>query len=67
MAATDLPSPISITTPGRSKTIPAAAIFWMFEQGGDLENPIQPNVAGVEDWHELSDPETFEYRGLMDG
>ena len=36
----------------------------MFEQGGDLENPFQPNVEGVDDWHELVDPETYEYRDV---
>ena len=41
---------------------PRGGYFWMFEQGGDLVNPFQPNVAGVEDWHELIDPETYEYK-----
>ena len=38
----------------------------MFEQGGDLVNPFQPNVAGAADWHELIDPETYEYRGTRE-
>lgn len=41
---------------------PRGGYYWMFEQGGDLETPFQPNVEGVEDWHELVDPETYEYR-----
>ena len=36
----------------------------MFEQGGDLLNKFQPNVGGVEDWHQLIDPETYEYTGV---
>ncbi len=40
---------------------PRGGYYWMFEQGGDLETPFQPNVAGVKDWHELIDPETYEY------
>ncbi len=40
---------------------PRGGYYWMFEQGGDLENPFQPNVVGVEDWHELIDPDTYEY------
>jgi len=42
---------------------PRGGYYWMFEQGGDLENKFQPNVGGVDDWHELIDPETYEYRG----
>ena len=41
---------------------PRGGYYWMFEQAGDLETPFQPNVAGVDDWHELVDPETYEYR-----
>ena len=41
---------------------PSGGYYWMFEQGGDLENPFQPNIEGVEDWHDLLDPETYEYR-----
>ena len=36
------------------------------EQGGDLVNPFQPNVAGAADWHELIDLETYEYRGTRE-
>ncbi len=43
---------------------PRGGYYWMFEQGGDLENPFQPNVEGVDDWHELVDPETYEYRDV---
>jgi catechol 2,3-dioxygenase-like lactoylglutathione lyase family enzyme len=43
---------------------PRGGYYWMFEQGGDLENKFQPNVGGVEDWHELIDPETYEYVGV---
>lgn len=42
---------------------PRGGYYWMFEQGGDLENKFQPNVSGVDDWHELIDPETYEYIG----
>ena len=42
---------------------PRGGYYWMFEQGGDLENKFQPNVGGVDDWHELIDPDTYEYRG----
>lgn len=44
---------------------PRGGYYWMFEQGGDLENPFQPNVEGIEDWHELVDPETYEYRHVL--
>ncbi len=40
---------------------PRGGYYWMFEQGGDLKNPFQPNVSGVQDWHELVDPNTYEY------
>jgi catechol 2,3-dioxygenase-like lactoylglutathione lyase family enzyme len=40
---------------------PRGGYYWMFEQGGDLENPFQPNIAGVGDWHDLIDPDTYEY------
>ncbi|MEC7488352.1 MAG: VOC family protein [Pseudomonadota bacterium] len=43
---------------------PRGGYYWMFEQGGDLENKFQPNVGGVNDWHELIDPETYEYLGV---
>jgi len=43
---------------------PRGGYYWMFEQGGDLENKFQPNVGGVEDWHDLIDPETYEYVGV---
>ena len=43
---------------------PRGGYYWMFEQGGDLENKFQPNVGGVEDWHDLVDPETYEYIGM---
>ena len=43
---------------------PRGGYFWMFEQGGDLENKFQPNVGGVDDWHELVDTETYEYVGM---
>lgn len=42
---------------------PRGGYYWMFQQGGDLENKFQPNVEGVEDWHELIDPITYEYVG----
>ena len=42
---------------------PRGGYYWMFQQGGDLENKFQPNVEGVEDWHELIDPITYEYIG----
>jgi catechol 2,3-dioxygenase-like lactoylglutathione lyase family enzyme len=45
---------------------PRGGYYWMFEQGGDLVNPFQPNVAGATDWHELIDPETYEYRGTRE-
>lgn len=41
---------------------PRGGYYWMFEQGGDLKNPFQPNVGGVDDWHDLIDPETYEYQ-----
>ena len=44
---------------------PRGGYYWMFEQGGDLENKFQPNVGGVDDWHELVDPESYEYIGVM--
>ncbi len=40
---------------------PRGGYYWMFQQGGDLKNPFQPNIAGAEDWHQLIDPETYEY------
>ena len=43
---------------------PRGGDYWMFEQGGDLENKFQPNVGGVDDWHELVDTETYEYVGM---
>ena len=43
---------------------PRGGYYWMFEQGGDLENKFQPNVGGVDDWHELVDTETYEYVGM---
>jgi len=45
---------------------PRGGYYWMFEQGGDLVNPFQPNVADAADWHELIDPETYEYRGTRE-
>ena len=44
---------------------PRGGYYWMFEQGGDLEKKFQPNVGGVDDWHELVDLETYEYIGVM--
>ena len=44
---------------------PRGGYYWMFQQGGDLKNKFQPNVDGVEDWHELVDPETYEYIGEL--
>ena len=44
---------------------PRGGYYWMFEQGGDLENKFQPNIGGVDDWHELVDRETYEYIGVM--
>ena len=43
---------------------PRGGYYWMFEQGGDLQNKFQPNVGGVDDWHQLVDPVTYEYVGL---
>ena len=43
---------------------PRGGYYWMFEQGGDLENKFQPNIGGVDDWHELVDTETYEYVGM---
>ncbi len=43
---------------------PRGGYYWMFEQGGDLLNKFQPNVGGAEDWHQLIDPETYEYTGV---
>ena len=43
---------------------PRGGYYWMFEQGGDLENKFQPNVGGVDDWHDLVDTETYEYVGM---
>ena len=42
---------------------PRGGYYWMFEQGGDLQNKFQPNFDGVDDWHELINPETYEYVG----
>ena len=43
---------------------PRGGYYWMFEQGGDLRTPFQPNVANAEDWHELIDPDSYEYRQI---
>ena len=43
---------------------PRGGYYWMFEQGGDLQNKFQPNVGGVDDWHKLVDPVTYEYVGV---
>jgi len=43
---------------------PRGGYYWMFEQGGDLRTPFQPNVANAEDWHELIDPDTYEYQQI---
>ena len=43
---------------------PRGGYYWMFEQGGDLKNKFQPNVGDVNDWHELIDPDTYEYIGI---
>lgn len=43
---------------------PRGGYYWMFEQGGDLQNKFQPNVGEVDDWHKLIDPLTYEYVGL---
>ena len=43
---------------------PRGGYYWMFEQGGDLQNKFQPNIGGVDDWHKLVDPVTYEYVGV---
>ena len=43
---------------------PRGGYYWMFDQGGDLQNKFQPNIGGVDDWHKLVDPVTYEYVGL---
>ena len=43
---------------------PRGGYYWMFEQGGDLQNKFQPNIGGVDDWHKLVDPITYEYVGV---
>jgi len=43
---------------------PRGGYYWMFEQGGDLQNKFQPNVGRVDDWHKLVDPVTYEYIGV---
>ena len=45
---------------------PRGGYYWMFEQGGDLQNKFQPNVGGVKDWHDLIDQETYEYTGIKE-
>ena len=47
---------------GQIEDYPRGGYYWMFEQGGDLANPFQPNVEDVEDWHDLIDTESYEYR-----
>ncbi len=43
---------------------PRGGYYWMFEQGGDLQNKFQPNIGEVDDWHNLVDPVTYEYVGV---